>query len=522
MPIASPHSKGLFPTHGKAIVCFLALSLAVALPPRNAGAQSATPTPKNTPIIQPDEMEVQVDVIKGSQSQTVIGPDFAGLSYEKGYLATGVFDAENTPQVSLFKRLGPSVFRIGANQVTSTHWNASAQGKEYPEIAPSDIDRLAAFLKACNWRVVYAINHALNTPENAAEEASYAAKSLGDRLLAFEIGNEPDLYRKKPDHPERPRPADYSYENFHEEWKSFADAINKAVPNAALVGPSTAGEGKKEKGWLPLFAKDEGARITMLTQHYYIRGAQDPLSSVQDMLTTPEPQLARMLGNLKTWVVNNGVKSGFHLNEANSYWGGGKPGLCDSHASALWVLNFLFTCAQNDACRGVSLHGGNRAPYTPIAYKTSESEVTHKREGTRPKDHLVIEEIRPEYYGLSLFAMAAEGAVRETKNTSAAPHNTLFSYAIAPKGGGMNVVLVNTSVGTRFSTRLNFGVAVKEATLSRLTGDSLESTTSTRLGGAKITTEGEWTPVPEPLKSLVDDGLQVSVPPFSAVLIKAR
>lgn len=521
MPPTCFHSGSRIPTFGKSIVCFLSLGLAVAFPPRAAAAQPPTPTPQTAPETQPPETEVQVEVLKGSQSQIPIGTGFAGLSYEKGYLATGVFAAENQAQVKLFKRLGPSVFRIGANQVTSTYWNASAPGKTFPEIAPSDIDRLAAFLRACDWRVIYAVNHALNTSEQAAEEASYAAKSLGDRLLAFEIGNEPDLYRKKPDHPERPRPADYSYENFHEEWKSFADAIKKSVPNAALVGPSTAGEGKKEKGWLPLFAKDEGARIAMLTQHYYIRGAKDPASSVEDMLTTPEPQLARMLGNLKAWVVNNGIKDGFHLNEANSYWGGGKPGLCDSHASALWVLNFLFTCAQNDACRGVSLHGGNRAPYTPIAYKTSESELSNNREGAPAKDHLAIDEIRPEYYGLSLFSMAAEGWMRETKNTSTSPQSALLSYAIAPSGGGMNVVLVNTSATARYSTRLKFGVAVKAATLFRLTGDSLESTTSTRLAGAKITTDGEWDPVPETLTSLENDSLRISVPPFSAVLIKA-
>lgn len=86
----------------------------------------------------------------------------------------------------------------------------------------------------------------------------------------------------------------------------------------------------------------------------------------------------------------------------------------------------------------------------------------------------------------------------------------------------MNVVLVNTSATARYSTRLKFGVAVKAATLFRLTGDSLESTTSTRLAGAKITTDGEWDPVPETLTSLENDSLRISVPPFSAVLIKAR
>ena len=260
----------------------------------------------------------------------------------------------------------------------------------------------------------------------------------------------------------------------------------------------------------------------MLTQHYYIRGAQDPKSNVEDMLTMPEPQLARMLGNLNNWVASNDIAGGFHLNEANSYWGGGKAGLCDSHASALWVLNFLFTCAQTESCRGVSLHGGSRAPYTPIAYKTSESELENKRAKTNQSEHLIIEEIRPEYYGLSMFSMATGGLLQETKTTTAIPQNTLFSYAVAPNEGGMNVVLVNTSAKTRFSTELIPGVATKEATLLRLTGDSLESTNSTRLGGAKISTRGEWNPMQEATLPVVGGALKFQIDPFSALLIKAR
>ncbi|NBV87845.1 MAG: hypothetical protein EBS01_16590, partial [Verrucomicrobia bacterium] len=273
-------------------------------------AQAASPLPRESAA--PSEISVEVTVQPPSEPAIYVDGSFAGFSYEKGYICTDTFDASNTPQVQLFKRLGPGIFRIGANQVTFTHWDPEAKGGQYPTVAPSDIDRLAGFLRACNWKVIYAVNHACSTPEKAAGEAAYAAQSFGDRLLAFEIGNEPDLYRKKPDHPERPRPAEYSYEDFYREWTEFADAIVKAVPKAALVGPSTAGEGKKEKGWMPLFIRDAGKRIQMITQHYYIRGAQDPKSTIEDMLANPEPQLVRMLENLKKWTQASGIQGGFH------------------------------------------------------------------------------------------------------------------------------------------------------------------------------------------------------------------
>ena len=483
-------------------------------------AQIGASAPQAASILS--EIPVEVTVQPPSEPAIHVDRSFAGFSYEKGYICTDTFDAANIPQVQLFKRLGPGIFRIGANQVTFTHWDAEAKGGQFPTVAPSDIDRLAGFLRACNWRVIYAVNHACSTPQKAAEEAAYAAKAFGDRLLAFEIGNEPDLYRKKPDHPERPRPAEYSYEDFYREWTEFADAIGKAVPNAALVGPSTAGEGNKEKGWMPLFTRDAGKRIQMITQHYYIRGAQDPKSTIEDMLRTPEPQLVRMLGNLRKWTQSNGIQGGFHLNEANSYWGGGKAGLCDSHASALWVINFLFTCAQNEACRGVSLHGGSRAPYTPIAYKTSESEMEGRRGKASPADHKIVDEIRPEYYGISFFSMAVGGRLQRSNVIGANPENALSAYVITDDDGSTRVALVNTSATATFVTNLNLGSSAKEAALVRLTGPSPESTKGTLLGGALIGTDGSWNPKSEALHPAVDGRLSVAVAPFSAVLVKIR
>jgi hypothetical protein len=45
----------------------------------------------------------------------------------------------------------------------------------------------------------------------AVDEAMAVASSVGDRLLAFEIGNEPDLFAGIH------RPADYSYADYYSE-----------------------------------------------------------------------------------------------------------------------------------------------------------------------------------------------------------------------------------------------------------------------------------------------------------------
>src|SRR5262249_25514649 len=151
------------------------MDLAMAAPPDLAGAASVSVT------VDPKTPGAAFDT------------SFAGFSYEKGVLPTMLFSSNNDALVGLFKRLGPSILRVAGSSVDKTSWNANGTGLTDGIIAPPDVDRLAAFLRATDWKVIYAVNLAANTSAAAAAEAQYAAKSLGDRLVGFEIGNECDL-----------------------------------------------------------------------------------------------------------------------------------------------------------------------------------------------------------------------------------------------------------------------------------------------------------------------------------------
>ena len=52
----------------------------------------------------------------------VIGPAFAGLSYEKAQMANPFFSPQNTDAVGLFRLIGPSLLRIGGNSADRTTW----------------------------------------------------------------------------------------------------------------------------------------------------------------------------------------------------------------------------------------------------------------------------------------------------------------------------------------------------------------------------------------------------------------
>jgi len=54
------------------------------------------------------------------------------------------------------------------------------------------------FLDATNWRLIYGLNFGCGSIERAADEASFVAKAMGDRLIAFQLGNEDDQFGGMP------------------------------------------------------------------------------------------------------------------------------------------------------------------------------------------------------------------------------------------------------------------------------------------------------------------------------------
>ena len=128
-----------------------------------------------------------------------IGPAFAGLSYEKSKLYGPLFTASNSDLIGMFMRLGPSVLRVGGNSVDRNVWTPNGPGQTAGQIAPSDVNSLAAFVKSAGWQCLYGINlggaaTGATTPALAAAEVAYAAQQLGSSLLGIEIGNVTDLY----------------------------------------------------------------------------------------------------------------------------------------------------------------------------------------------------------------------------------------------------------------------------------------------------------------------------------------
>src|SRR5499427_6118125 len=162
-----------------------------------------------------------------------IAPDFVGLSYETAILAAGdYFTPDNASVLGLIRRLGRNgVLRIGGNTSERTVWRAgAAPAAPAPGsfvITPASIDRLAATLRIVGWKLVYGLNLARGTPEEAAAEAAYLARAVGDDLIAFQIGNEPDGF----DRWTAVRPQSYDVAAYLAEWRAFHVAVRARVPD---------------------------------------------------------------------------------------------------------------------------------------------------------------------------------------------------------------------------------------------------------------------------------------------------
>jgi hypothetical protein len=418
---------------------------------------------------------------------------FAGLSYEKDTLQRPMFTPDNGALLRLYQLLGPGVLRIGANAVDRCAWLGGTPG--LAPIQPEMVDALAAFAKQADWQVIYGINLANNTTALAAAEASYAARALGDNLLAFEIGNEPDLF---PHNGHRPR--SWGYGDYLTEWRAMASAITAAAPAARLAGPVAA---SFSTGFTLPFARDAAGEISLLTEHYYRADGHDPGSTL-DLLLQPDPALSEQLRSVSQAVRDSRLPLGWRMGECNSFFNGGAPNISNAHGTALWVMDFMFRCAL-DGCDGVNLHGGGHGPgYTPIA-----------------DDRGQIVEIRPVYYGLLLFALAAQG--RSVPGLIDGLVRPSFSaYGVLRDDGGVNVMMINKEAATTVNAELQLGQDASALEPFWLTGPDLAATSGQALNAATVAADGSWAPKPPATVPVRAETAAIRLPPASAVLLRSR
>jgi len=488
----------------------------------SAGACAASLIPRGFAQSAPAVLRL---TLRPDRLGNTISPEFTGLSYESAQLGNPNFFSEaNTGLIGMVRRLGSSggVLRIGGNTSEYCYWTPdSGQQRSLPNedsmrtgdksnpvafglavgpdtglrapapvrITPLAVRNLRDFIDATGWRLIYGLNMGTGTAEDAAAQAAYVMDVIGSKLIAFQLCNEPDLFFRN-----GIRKADYNAEQFGAEWKHFYDVIKARVPNAPFAGPDTA----YNNSWLVPFAKQFKKEALFLSQHYYAEGPPTDPSMTIERLLKPNPKLQEEFEGMKKTMSETGLS--FRLAETNSCYSGGKPGVSDTFASALWAAELMYQLADAGGM-GINFHGGGYGWYTPIA-------------GTRENGFIA----RPIYYGMLLFDRAGPGQLIETKLDGVEQVPLTTAYGIHGRGG-VGVAVFNKNLDRRVRIELNLGGAV-QATLLRLHAPRVDDATDVTFGGSTVGPNGEWAPAREETLAIENGKFTVDFPAASAGLIK--
>jgi hypothetical protein len=350
--------------------------------------------------------------------------------------------------------------------------------------------------------VLLTVGMAHYEPAAAAREVASARAALGPRLVAVEIGNEPDAYGR---HGFRALP--WIAQGYEEQVSSYREAIAALAPGVPLAGPDVSGSGIfPEWG----FAEAASQAPLMLTGHHYPLGcAQSPPPSIESLLSAA--LRGREAHSLETYLsVSVPAEVPFRVDETNSVSCGGVPGISNTFASALWAAGYIGQ-AMAAGTTGVNLQGNptNCVGYTPICAPDAASLAAGRMRA------------EPDWYALLLTRTLIGYRPLATSIVSAAAPD-LAAYGFAGPARTRKLLLVDDEApgAVPLALRVPLGPGLGAARVLRLTGPSLTATDGTRLGGRAVSSNGSIAlPSPGETAPIRGGALSVRLEPASAALV---
>jgi hypothetical protein len=454
-------------------------------------------------------------------STGTIGAEFIGLSTDKLNLTEEpMYVPSNTNLAALFKLIKVGVLRFGDG--SQDVWTPSGPGQIKGQVAPADVNNLASFLTASECQCIYGLNMGgygpiptgnttispntdgvPTTTALAAAEAAYVSQKLGSSLYAIEIGNEPDGYINTFWYNQSPK---WGVSVLETVWSTFQSAIVGSTPGIPILGPSCGTVSPVVSVWTQPFGLAEGSKLTALTQHYYRgNGQASPLPTAAQCVSYPDTTLIQtFLTPLQQTAQTIGKP--YRISECNSYYNGGAANVSDAYASSLWVIDFMYTCAQYGAA-GVNFHGGSDTNYEAITDTNG-----------------IPTGVRPLYYGILMFALAGQGTLY-TCNLGAGSLN-VSAFAVKTSTG-LNIIINNKDPAQNLEVAVTVPQTVNTATLmvmtqatSGVSGPNLSALSGVTIQGATVGANASF--APSAAYTLTTAGTQfiAYVPYLSAVLIQ--
>jgi len=420
-------------------------------------------------------------------------PDnFLGLALEFRTVPQWSVDANghvNPLLIQLLDGLDPTgrpVLRIGGESTDHSWWPASGIPKPLGityDLTPSWAQAALTLARATDAELLIGLNLESDRPRIPEIEAQQLLGALGRRYIAaFQIGNEPNLYPfmawyrvlgghripwfRQDGTPVFSRGAGYGPAQFASE---FARTL-RVIPPLPITGPETSGT-----PWLQSFADLLGgrSRIRMLTSHAYglnecVTDRTSPsYPSVPHLLSLTASRT--LLGGLTQFVpLAHRFGRAYRIDEMGPVTCDGRPGVSNTMAAALWVLDSLFAVAS-EGVNGVNLHtypNNSNGLFDFSNAGTTWSATVH-----------------PIYYGALMFSRAAPAGSRLLR-VVAGTQSVLRAWATLGRDRRVRVVLINDSLRHPVTATVSSpgGFRAGSATVERLTAPSAYATGAVALG----------------------------------------
>jgi hypothetical protein len=452
----------------------------------------------------------------GRSPGAAIQSGYLGLSMEiRGIEAyTGYAPRAINPVFEqLVRNLTPGqrpVLRLGGDTADWSWYPIAHMGRPLGvrySLTPTWMQVMRAMSRELDAKLIVGLDLEVNSARVAATEARAILSGIGSHWVsALELGNEPELYDVLAwfavnNVPHYGRPAGWNIPAYLRDYASIA----RTLPDYPLAGPDVG-----VPPWidsLGQFLSDE-PHVRIVTVHHYaldcIADQRVPVSALFSDASTR--QFAAGFGPAVAAARSHHVA--LRMDEMNSVSCGGKPGVSNTFAAALWDLDVMFELAHA-GFDGVNIHTRPGNPNQLFAF-------------TRVRGAWEAQ-VEPNYYGLLAFAQAAPAGSRllDITGPSSGP---LHAWAVRAPDGSKRIVLINTSMRNGDSVIIH-GIREEAGTpIERLSAPSASATGGVTLGGKRFadgTKTGELTGA---LRVTYPSwprggGYQVWVPPTSAAIL---
>ncbi len=412
---------------------------------------------------------------------------------------------------------GPLVLRIGGDSADEAFWEPTL--RKIPdwivELTSAWLRGARALIRRSDARLILDLNLVTATPAIAGQWARAAEAALPPRSIAgFEIGNEPDLYDRKywlsivsgTRFGDEILPRKLSDAVYARDFRSYASALSAAAPGVPLLGPAVANPAW-HVNWISALLAGPHPGLRTVSVHRYVYSACAVRGSAG------YPTIARLLSENTTAGMAKALRRGvqiahraglsYRLTELNSVTCGGRPGVSDTFATALWAPDALFEL----------LRAGVDAVNVHVRPRTINAAFSLTGKGLTA---------HPLLYGLILFSRtlgADPQLVQLRLHAKRSLH--LTAWAVRVRGDALHILLIDK--GSRSVTVELRLAATGRATVQRLLAPAVTSRSGVTLDGQQLGVEGSWQgrSATETITPGIH-GYELTIPRFSAALVSVR